>query len=676
MAKVSLREGLSRGLRKKALPGRGSPEFARFDFLAPRAEGARGHTPIEDAITDAQLTAASITKDFPFPQFVLGKSQNYLFTESAIYPVSADRATIASVQTIYNPATGTASAITAGGAWHVADFHKTFVAANGSCMVWKSDWVNSSRIYATASGPGTVCGYKGRLIAGGFNNSFFNNEVDTYINTMLTMATSYWGHNKDETLASGFGENWVYWSNIGELDLLRYFFPDIAASGVEGDAAVTTLASRYGSTDRFSLWDLKKNQFGFMPMEWAGKVHQVKPMRDFVLVYGEGGVSAIIPHSEPQPTFGLEEQVLQVGISQRGAVGGDNKQHLFIDNTGFAWMIDSKLQLTQLDYREFFEPMLEDDNLLITFSARDREFHIATEEEGYVLNAQGLSRALTMATSLFFSAGSLLGIQCPYEEVDTNRVVNPEFKPYGSQETFGWRGEGTASLTYDVDAETWTTDGTGADGDRMLYQKEVLTAGVEYTAVIHLSDVVAGTGGGYIGAGDTLTIAGPLTSAGVHEVTFTAPSTTVGNRPWEATGFGLWFIGTMQATVHSIYLYKTSEYDLEDPVAGIATLETGIIDGGTRQAKTLKSIEFVGTHTSPVTIHIGTRQTASDDFTYLAEQALDEDDILRQEVTEVDFKLRIQSPVNVDQTEDLTIDDLVLVFKDDAKQSIGSTLNA
>ena len=114
----------------------------------------------------------------------------------------------------------------------------------------------------------------------------------------------------------------------------------------------------------------------------------MKALTSGVVVYGKDGVSALLPATDPYPTFGLKEDIHRVGIASRNAVGGDQHQHLFIDENGVAWMILSDFSLTRLGFEEQFEPIV-DQQMLIHFDPNRREFYIAGEEECWVLGSNG-----------------------------------------------------------------------------------------------------------------------------------------------------------------------------------------------------------------------------------------------------------------------------------------------
>lgn len=99
-------------------------------------------------------------------------------------------------------------------------------------------------------------------------------------------------------------KNWVKWSDIGYLD--------------------------------FTIG--KDNVAGQRPMDWKGWVYEIKKLGSRVIVYGENGVSALIPVGN---TYGLDI-IHKLGLKGKQAVAGDEDVHFFIDKEGVLWSIGTK----------------------------------------------------------------------------------------------------------------------------------------------------------------------------------------------------------------------------------------------------------------------------------------------------------------------------------------------
>ena len=204
--------------------------------------------------------------------------------------------------------------------WSLADFGPYVILANGVSVVIPSMTTGVWSAYTTAPSTtlpllGTVCNFKGQLVGG-------NVKSDWY----------------------GEGSNSVVWSDIGSVN---------CTPGL-------------------------KNEAGHRPMNWNGSVLMVKRLGDFCLVYGDSGISALVP---AQQMFGLKE-VPSGGILWAGAVGGDLEKHLFVSSENELWLIEKTLDPKRLGYREILKDMT---NPVVSHDPTLDEFHVSDDVSGYVL---------------------------------------------------------------------------------------------------------------------------------------------------------------------------------------------------------------------------------------------------------------------------------------------------
>lgn len=197
--------------------------------------------------------------------------------------------------------------------------------------------------------------------------------------------------------------NWLLWSSIGGGDFpLWLFYPDRAFLGnVRGSSETGYTLSKTMIMDM-----VMRNEFGFMPLPWQGTVYAIKPMGKDLIVYGNNGITALVPTREPIPTYGVLH-ISDTGIVGRGAVGGDDTQHVFLDNDGDLWRMKG-LKPERLGYREFFTGYSA--NTIISHDSRDDEFYISDETSSYLLTPVGLGEAKERVTSLVYKVGVLSGV--------------------------------------------------------------------------------------------------------------------------------------------------------------------------------------------------------------------------------------------------------------------------
>jgi hypothetical protein len=292
--------------------------------------------------------------------------------------------------------------------WHFVDFYNTWMLFRPGSSLIKTNYEGmfgeTNRVYQQDStSVNTGCAFRGRLLIGGFSPSdFWNVEWQALLD--------YWsGQYKftiDPTLSMGC--NFVMWSAIGGGNILDLFMPSRAVDGVIKESSRSVMDPAYFDS-------MRRNDSGFMPMTFRGAVLVLKELGNGVIAYGEDGISALVPVSSPEPTFGLRK-IADFGVFGRGAVGGDENQHVFMDWEGDSWVLEQDTQslhsatnymLKRIGYKEFFSgftvPMVSYDN-------RRKEFHLASEASSYVLTEQGLGQESQMPTSLFRYKGSLVGV--------------------------------------------------------------------------------------------------------------------------------------------------------------------------------------------------------------------------------------------------------------------------
>jgi len=160
--------------------------------------------------------------------------------------------------------------------------------------------------------------------------------------TLTFQATAFDGF---VPFASDVKKNWVKWSNIGSLD--------------------------------FTIG--KDNVAGEKPLDWKGYVYSIKKLGNKVVVYGENGVSFLVPSER---YFGLDT-FYRVGLKGKNAVVGDEKRHFFIDRAGQLWKLGIE-SLDRFDFSEYLSPM--NDNLVMSYDAPNNLVYICDGSSGYVYN--------------------------------------------------------------------------------------------------------------------------------------------------------------------------------------------------------------------------------------------------------------------------------------------------
>jgi len=251
-------------------------------------------------------------------------------------------------------------------------------------------------------------------------------------------------------------------SGTGTMDF--QIIPSSTFDGAISAVSVQTQPDDPFGTDYF--FDLmQRNEFGFTPMPYQGDVACLKPLGNAVISYGmesssgkNGGIAALRAHDK---FFGQSPPVnlgWGVGVLSRGAVGGDEAHHLFIDETGELWMMTPDLACERLGYQEIFENWIGEDPT-ISYDPQYNEFWLTsgTTPETYILNRNGLCKAGQNPTSVFIAQGGLIGML----DGATNDAIELISIPFDATAVGGTRRDflvihGVMVGTTDVDASGWS----------------------------------------------------------------------------------------------------------------------------------------------------------------------------------------------------------------------------
>lgn len=229
-----------------------------------------------------------------------------------------------------------------------ADFGLYQVWANGTVVLYRDQYRNFYQQSAT-SVPQGVCNLRGQLIMGGMGI----------------------GDYKDR----------VVWSNIGSVNLADML--DETKFGVDSDDY--------------------KNTAGFRKVPWYGQIYTVKALRKAVMIYGDEGISAMVPVASPAPTFGLVD-IEGPGLIGRHAVAGDLDRHFYVDREGYMWTVGEDLKPQKLGYNRTLTGLT---SLVGMMDSTSKEVYFSTSTACYLLSA-GLTRIYERPTSMLRYSGQLI----------------------------------------------------------------------------------------------------------------------------------------------------------------------------------------------------------------------------------------------------------------------------
>jgi len=639
MGMISLREALVNGLRNDSRVQRNAPCCSGYYGMKPLPFGARVASVPTQRWTLAELTAEGMPYSWPFPQVFYGRSACLALGET--YLKTVDVGTwAASAVSLYNPLTGAADTVGAGGGvWHFADMGDTYYLFNGATVLFKSGWIDATKTYVwDTSTIATGCNFRHRLLLGGFSGTLFS---------------ATWTALMDALVAYGLGDfefsfgqpqsNWVWWSSVTGGDHLFWMVPDIAQNGLE-DADIRAL-SPYGATKPYFMEVAKRAVSAFVEMPWRGDVLCLKALRNAVVVYGSGGVTALVPLTIGDvPTFGIRE-LLPVGVHSRGAVGGDERHHIFVDVTGMMWRLDEQLQLQRLGYQEYGAVLTGD--VVIQYDAVNREFYLGDGTYSYVLTESGLAEFGAALTSVFYHSGTLYSVSSRFE-ADVECVSNGTFTGNANGWTLG------EDMSYGANKVSF------ADAVSFMYQSNEDQAvpiqdGHKY-AVTYTYEITNPDGDNYVQLGLGDNEGAPQVAGGP----VTVEEEIVADGTVSHISFSM--DGVVDGWVDSISVKEIMNMDIVSEV----------FDGGSREAKTIKRIDLAATDTTGLMVAVDYRYSKAEAFTRTDYVSADDRGQVFLQVSGVEFRVAVFG----DDAEEVVLDDILVHFEEGEKQGLKKRLEA
>ncbi len=160
----------------------------------------------------------------------------------------------------------------------------------------------------------------------------------------------------------------------------------------------------------------QSNVAGYRPLPTQGEVLRLLPLRveklggskeeRQIVAYCSDGIFLLTPQRTPAVTYGMD-RLTDFGITTQGAVGGDENQHLFIDEHGFLRRLTTK-GIDRLGYQEFLTTILDTD-IRIQHDSAENEWFICNEDYGFKLTENGLSQMSQIVSGGFTAQGAFIG---------------------------------------------------------------------------------------------------------------------------------------------------------------------------------------------------------------------------------------------------------------------------
>lgn len=170
-----------------------------------------------------------------------------------------------------------------------------------------------------------------------------------------------------DIITEAIKKNWVKWSNIGHLD--------------------------------FTVW--KDNIAGERPMDWKGWVYGIRKHHNKVVVYGENGVTALMPSGN---SWGMQT-LYQLGLKGKHAHCGTDSEHYFVDVEGRLWRYAETLE--KLDYSEYLSTLTS--TIVMSLDKETGLIYICDGQYGYVYSPRdnSMGSGPTNITGIGSQSGTL-----------------------------------------------------------------------------------------------------------------------------------------------------------------------------------------------------------------------------------------------------------------------------
>jgi hypothetical protein len=175
------------------------------------------------------------------------------------------------------------------------------------------------------------------------------------------------------------------------------------------------------------------NEAGFRNIPWEGDLLRVKKLGKGAVVYCENGIGVLTPFEQ---TFGWDTLV-EVGIPNKAAIGGNENIHVFVDSDNNLWRLSKSFNLEKLGYREYMGLMTAAD-IVVEHDPVLREFHISDDDYGFVLTEQGLASCYQEVTTIANDNGVTYGVFDDQEDSEARIITDTV--------DFGLRGLKTLEL--------------------------------------------------------------------------------------------------------------------------------------------------------------------------------------------------------------------------------------
>lgn len=306
------------------------------------------------------------------------------------------------------------------GLWDVAAFRDSWFATSGNQLIYKAPSTEGNRVAGHNVGftCNAVSNWNDRLVLGGCSGSRFSHASFTsFYNLWLSRDKRNVVTSEDDT----FNTSWLI---LGPPVGGDSGIPNGALLALLGLPSDTVYTSVY--EPRVRSW-AENGTVDLFPCRYTGAILRTKVFNGDLIVYGTEGISRI-RQTEIGP---VEERLSPIGLWARGAVGGNESEHLCVCSDNNMYMagggamryaregVYAPEQIGSDFYRLGFAEFADKLNsgvptgyATITHDPQEQRYWWAFSNDGYLLTKTGLCRSLGVLPSAILrlpGSASLLG---------------------------------------------------------------------------------------------------------------------------------------------------------------------------------------------------------------------------------------------------------------------------
>jgi hypothetical protein len=371
----------------KALTNGLSPEplivNAEFLYQCLGFRCGKGRLEAHVPLTNPVPVTVDMYYSWPFPQFIAGDKYNLLIVRDTLNQQDSIYSLSTDHLTVAHVFDIDELTFGLGTLMEVADFGEYVFMTNGVCMViWNVALGAWQAVPVNTIIPmmRTVCNFRGQAVGG--------------------CILSLW-HDCDET--------YYVWSKIGAMD----FTPD------------------------------QGNEAGYRRDPFGGEVYHVKRLGENAIGYSSKGVIRIYPVNNPAATMGFEE-LHDVGLINRGAMNGNLREHVFVDNDYNIWrvgigvdvggLVIARVNPIRLGYQYYMEQLAGED-IIVSYDPGKGDFYIGNSTKTFLLSPKGLTEVMQHPSAVWRSNRHSYAIPDTVDSSLPLIVTEPFDMTYAGQKT-------------------------------------------------------------------------------------------------------------------------------------------------------------------------------------------------------------------------------------------------